>query len=268
MADDFLGNPALICEGPDWLPTQRTPLILIHDGGGTTFSYHCLDPTNRPLYGIENAHLHEGGWWDGGIAEMARHYIELIAKAMPAGGDIILGGWSLGGILSLEMSHQLATDTSITPKFKVLGIVMIDSVFPKKYSEFPELAKNLPASRIDISPEEVKAMKLKDKVDLNMLHARAMIQHWELPKWVGTPVPPTILLRAPELVDDSGKSFVDHSRHDRLLGWRPYSEAHGNFIRSVVEIQGHHFSIFQEDYLSNVTAKICAAANSIEEGRF
>lgn len=89
---DYLGNPALIYEGPNWLPTPGVPLILMHDGGGTTFSYHCLDPTNRPLYGVENPHLHEGGWWDGGIPEMAKHYIDLMAKALPQGGRVILGG--------------------------------------------------------------------------------------------------------------------------------------------------------------------------------
>jgi thioesterase domain-containing protein len=150
------------------------------------------------------------------------------------------------------MAHQLATDTSITPKFNVLGIVMVDSVCPKKVADFPGLAKVWPMERVDKSPEEVKCMKLKDKVDLNMTHARVMIQRWDMPKWDGTPVPPTILLRAKELVDGTTGSFVDHSRHDRLLGWEPYNKENGGFIRDIVDIQGHHFSIFEEKYVSEV----------------
>ncbi|KAH6651958.1 Alpha/Beta hydrolase protein [Truncatella angustata] len=264
--DDYLTNPALIYDGGD----ELTPLILMHDGGGTTFSYHCLDFTNRPLYGVENVHLHEGGWWDGGIVEMARHYIGLISKALPRGGDIILGGWSLGGILSLEMAHQIATDASITPKFKVLGIVMIDSVYPKKLSEIldaPELAQTWPKERLATSPEKIKAMALKDKVDVNMTHARAMIVRWEKPKWDTALAPPTILLRAKEMVDGENQKFVDHTRHDRLLGWGPYSEEYGDFIRKVVDIEGHHFTVFHEQHISDITKKICAAADLIEERR-
>lgn len=98
MAADDLENPSLIDEGPTRadLGKPLAPLILIHDGGGTTFSYHCLDPLNRPVYGIHNPHLHQGGWWDGGIPAIASHYIDLLAKVLPNGGDILLGGMHAG----------------------------------------------------------------------------------------------------------------------------------------------------------------------------
>ncbi|KAI0178433.1 Alpha/Beta hydrolase protein [Pestalotiopsis sp. NC0098] len=262
----YLGNPALIYEGPDWVPEPRAPLILIHDGGGTTFSYHCLDPTDRPLYGVENAHLHEGGWWDGGIPEMARHYIELIGKALPKGGEIVLGGWSLGGVLSLEMAHQIATDKSLRPKFTVLGIVMVDSmVAPRTGVPGTEHQKQL--GRVtDRTPEQIRALDLKAKVDVNMTHARRMVARWELPRWErGARPPPTILLRARDAVDGPTPSFADFARGDRMLGWGPYNEENGRFIRSVVDIQGHHFSVFKDDYIEDVTAKICAAATKLED---
>lgn len=90
----MLDNPSLIYEGPaiPWLEKQPVPLILLHDGGGTTFSYHCLYPIGRTVYGIQNARLDEGGYWESGISGMASHYIELIEKVMPEGGEILLGG--------------------------------------------------------------------------------------------------------------------------------------------------------------------------------
>jgi hypothetical protein len=94
-ASDYeLRNPALIFDGDRrYAPEKRlAPLVLVHDGGGTTFSYHCLDPTNRPLYGIENPHLHQGGFWDGGVPEMASAYVGLMEAAFPEGGDVLLGG--------------------------------------------------------------------------------------------------------------------------------------------------------------------------------
>lgn len=88
---EYVTNPALIYQGPSSRP-PRVPLILVHDGGGTHFNYHLLDPIDRPLWGIENARLHDGGWWEGGIPQMAGHYIELLGKILPYGGDILLGG--------------------------------------------------------------------------------------------------------------------------------------------------------------------------------
>lgn len=82
-------NPAVIHMGPS---SSGAPLILTHDGGGTTFSYHCLDPLERPTYGIHNPHFDEGGFWEGGVPAMASHYVDLIAKTLPEGGDILLGG--------------------------------------------------------------------------------------------------------------------------------------------------------------------------------
>jgi hypothetical protein len=92
MATD--DNPALIYEGPDApvYGSGPTPLFLVHDGGGTTFSYYCLEPLNRKVYGIHNPHYDQGGWWEGGIAEMAQHYVNLVSKTLPRGGDILLGG--------------------------------------------------------------------------------------------------------------------------------------------------------------------------------
>ncbi|OTB03141.1 hypothetical protein M426DRAFT_321947 [Hypoxylon sp. CI-4A] len=264
----------------------RVPLVLVHDGGGTSFNYHLLDPIDRPLWGMENARLHAGGWWEGGIAQMAAHYIELIGKVMPRGGDIILGGWSLGGHLSLEMAHQIATagrtrnngadsadssgaSTPAGPRFRVVGMIFIDTVFPK---DLKELRGPLPDDPVFLSAEESKAMKLKDKAGVNMTHARMMVQHWKLPRWKeeGLKVPPTILFRAKEFVagGTDQKSFIDYTREFRLLGWDEYSEENGNFIKDVIEVEGNHFNIFDYKNLDDVTKKIADAADIFDPPDF
>ncbi|KAI2616962.1 alpha/beta-hydrolase [Hypomontagnella submonticulosa] len=277
---EYVTNPALIYQGPSSRP-PRVPLILVHDGGGTHFNYHLLDPIDRPLWGIENARLHDGGWWEGGIPQMAGHYIELLGKILPYGGDILLGGWSLGGHLSLEMAHQIAlaarkgkgssnpgsgTSTPRAPKFRVLGMIFIDTVFPRSLAD---LRGPLPEDPVILSAEESKAMILKEKVNVNMTHARMMIQYWNLPKWEdGLEVPPTILLRAKEAVStDPSKSFVDYVRDFRLLGWDDYNEEHGNFIKGIVDVEGNHFSIFDIENLENVTKKIRDAADKLDTSK-
>ena len=66
------------------------PLVLIHDGGGTTFSYYCLGDLGRPVYGIANPRFRSGQAWDS-IESMARCYTQMIMASIRAG-PIILGG--------------------------------------------------------------------------------------------------------------------------------------------------------------------------------
>jgi hypothetical protein len=70
------------------------PLVLLHDGGGTIFSYHALGPLNRDVYGISNPRFEDGKAWEGGIHEMAQAYAQMIKAKIPRG-KILLGGTRL-----------------------------------------------------------------------------------------------------------------------------------------------------------------------------
>ncbi|KAK8088402.1 hypothetical protein PG997_003363 [Apiospora hydei] len=274
MSMEGIENPALISEAPE--PTSyvrpRAPLVLMHDGGGTTFSYHLLDPpANRALYGIANAHFDDGGWWHGGLPEMAAHYIGLLSEALPEGGDVVLGGWSLGGMLALEMAHQIATQPTgdgsadRRPRFNVVGMVWVDSQCPRPASEVAALAeKQLPEEVVRRPREELEGMKLLDKVGLNMLNARIMLQSWEKPKWERDAVPPTVLLRARESYADPASSFVDYQRGHRMLGWEAYSKEHGDFFAGGGGCGGSHFSLFEDDNIIAISEKINAAADKVD----
>ena len=108
----------------------------------------------------------------------------------------------------------------------------------------------LTAKPIVKTPEELEAMPLREKVDLNMTHARMMITHWDMPDWTGreAEIPPTILMRAKELVNKEGNAFVDYAREYQLLGWDNYHA--GSWIKEVVDLDGHHFNIFEDKYVS------------------
>ena len=84
-------NPALVQVAPS-SKQGAAPLILIHDGGGTTFSYHCLKPLHRNVYAIHNPRFYSGRIWAGGITAMAEVYLEMIRSVVPLGGSLILGG--------------------------------------------------------------------------------------------------------------------------------------------------------------------------------
>ncbi|KAK3314236.1 hypothetical protein B0H66DRAFT_630727 [Apodospora peruviana] len=214
-------NPDLIGEpDPGTLEAARTPLILIHDGGGTTFSYYCLHQgLGRPVYGLSNPHFHTGDHWAGGLPEMARHYVGLL-RATIGTGNIILGGWSLGGMVALEMAHSLAGDR----RLRVVGIVMIDSACPLVWRALQHpLAADIPRNETskkavnhsggrDISHDhqsdsdrdrgsaaldaavplddiaahvfsETTKQEIKDRIIRCFAETSAMVSNWTLPRW-------------------------------------------------------------------------------------
>jgi thioesterase domain-containing protein len=84
-----LPNPAPIQQGS--LARPRTPLFLIHDGGGTIFNYFLLKPLGRPVWGIHNPRFYDGEVCEGGIRQMATEYLQLILSVHPVG-DVMIGG--------------------------------------------------------------------------------------------------------------------------------------------------------------------------------
>lgn len=84
-------NPAQIQFAAPFRHPIPVPLVLIHDGGGTTFGYFSLKPLSRDVYAIHNPHYSTGEPWEGGMDEMAHHYIDLLEEA-GISGKIFLGG--------------------------------------------------------------------------------------------------------------------------------------------------------------------------------
>ena len=84
-------NPSLIQPGPSLGGRGMTPLVLFHDGGGTTISYHYLGELGRRVYGIEDPRFLSCRPWRGGIKEMSSVYANLIRSVVPSG-NVILGG--------------------------------------------------------------------------------------------------------------------------------------------------------------------------------
>ncbi len=88
---------------------SRPPLFLVHPAGGTVFCYahlaRHLGP-EQPVYGLQAQGL------DGkqppleSFEEMAARYVDEVRGVQPEG-PYLLGGWSLGGLVALEMAQQL-----------------------------------------------------------------------------------------------------------------------------------------------------------------
>ncbi|KEY64869.1 hypothetical protein S7711_03862 [Stachybotrys chartarum IBT 7711] len=238
---------------PGYFSSSTLPLFLIHDGGGTIFAYHCLDPLGCHVYGIRNPNWRTGDKFAGGIAEMGRLYAGWIRQAVAKPGfpverrvdgtaDILLGGWSLGGMLSLEVAKVLEGD----PTVRVRGIIMVDSIYPRNTNQ------ELVIEPWDTS-EEGKTMN-QILASRSMAEGRRMIQHWEIPR-LTEPRPRIVLLRAtgyvPPKKEGNGIVFTDVHRGDRNLGWDNYDK---ELFDEVVDVKGHHFDLFEFARVAETTA--------------
>ncbi len=88
---------------------DRRPLFLIHPAGGHVFPYvhlaHYLG-SDQPSYGLQARGLEEGQEPHSRIEDMAAYYIEALRAVQPES-PYLLGGWSMGGVVALEMAQQL-----------------------------------------------------------------------------------------------------------------------------------------------------------------
>jgi amino acid adenylation domain-containing protein len=97
------------CVVPIQARGERPPMFLVHGLGGNVLGYQalcrCIDP-GQPVYGLQAVGLDGSRVPLRHVADMARHYIEEVQKVQPHG-PYFLGGLSLGGVIALEMAHQL-----------------------------------------------------------------------------------------------------------------------------------------------------------------
>jgi len=88
---------------------DKRPFYCAAPGGGVVFPYYnlmpYLDPA-RPFYGLQDPGLDEGNKPYQTVEELARHYVAEIRQFQP-NGPYMVGGWSFGAYVALEMAQQL-----------------------------------------------------------------------------------------------------------------------------------------------------------------
>lgn len=105
----------------------RKALFLVHPVGGTVLCYldlaRLLDPEQQ-VYGLQSAGLMGECPPLHTIEEIATHYIAEIRAFQPEG-PYWLAGWSMGGVIAIEMARQLQN-----AGHEVASLVLLDSLAP------------------------------------------------------------------------------------------------------------------------------------------
>jgi thioesterase domain-containing protein/acyl carrier protein len=112
IAASLLGRST--SDGHSLVPLRKDgsapPLFCIHGLGGHVAVFLPLArglPTGRPVYGLQGLGLDVGQQPHRRIEEMAAFYLQEIQSVQPHG-PYRLAGWSMGGLIALEMAQQLA----------------------------------------------------------------------------------------------------------------------------------------------------------------
>ncbi|KAF2149924.1 alpha/beta-hydrolase [Myriangium duriaei CBS 260.36] len=288
----FDKNPLQVQDAPASRRNRATPLVLIHDGGGTTFGYFSLGSLNRDVWAIHNPRYYSSESFEGGMDEMAQCYIGLMEEA-GIRGRILLGGWSLGGYLSLAIARILADEPNSL--MSVAGLLLIDSPYHVPLSQLPPEEGE---PDFDNLPELVR--KALDECD-------DLLVDWHLPSWDGPACegkdayivagnrnfslhcgdvihkpstgdwrlirskeyqsdepehkamvpPPAVLVKCnrpvPAKNEKDGCCRVDMYRDDVMLGW---SGRYPNFIKAVLEVDADHYNIFGFAKIKQVTDRL------------
>ncbi|KAK5997936.1 putative thioesterase TR09-like protein [Cladobotryum mycophilum] len=257
-------NPALIQVGD----TSRAPLFLLHDSSGGTFSYYRLESLGRPVYAIHNPWLRNADKWGGGSMLFVKEYIKLIKSVYPRG-DILVGGWSLGGQLGIDIGRVLAQDRR--SKLRVIGVVMIDTLYPywgppgTVHADFPV---NL---LLGPCPPEMKEEILRctqwtmedslEWVDRNWKANKDQLEGIEAME-----PPPAVHLFATKYIpvtkaQNGAVAMTDYLRHERG-GWNMFPH---DFIVATWELPAHHFGLFEKDMIKETSDKVRRACDLLEE---
>ncbi|HEY9801022.1 MAG TPA: thioesterase domain-containing protein, partial [Leptolyngbyaceae cyanobacterium] len=173
---------------------SKPPLFCIHPIGGNVLCYADLARnlgSQQPVYGLQAIGLNQQEEPLSCIEDMATAYIEAIQAVQPTG-PYYLAGWSMGGIIALEMAQQL-----LAKGCEVALLALIDSYVPTLISpvimeggrilssleqfddaaevayEFVQDIANIFNPKVSLSKEKLRDIKQEDLLDYILDWAKA-----------------------------------------------------------------------------------------------
>jgi amino acid adenylation domain-containing protein len=163
-AASLLGRPT--GNGRSLAPLRKggsaTPLFCIHGLGGHVAALLPLARAlaqGRPVYGLQGLGLDAGRQPHDRIEDMAAFYLDEMRQVQPRG-PYLLAGWSLGGLIALEATQQLATAGE-----EVALLAMLDTYLSTPDYEELELTDQSVirwiAPHLNLSVKELKKLPLE-----------------------------------------------------------------------------------------------------------
>jgi amino acid adenylation domain-containing protein len=268
-------HSSLVAIQPDG---SRRPLFLIHPAGGHVFPYAHLARhlgSDQPCYGLQARGLEEGQEPHSRIEDMAAYYIEALRTVQPTG-PYLLGGWSMGGVIALEMAQQFHAQGQ-----RVALLALLDTRIPTDDEEIDDedfearlLVDFVRYFGLSLDPRDALARLPKHELlalvlehakraglmpsDIEVTHAEPFI---ELCKADFRATRNYVLHHYPGQITlfKAGQELTATS-HDPTLGW---SEWAGGGVDSYV-VPGNHATMVYEPHVEVLAEKLRACLDRVE----
>jgi thioesterase domain-containing protein len=177
----------LVCRSVDVITSLNengngSAFYCIHSIGGEVSEFrhlaHLLGPEQR-FYGIQVPAKNLNAEFASSVEGMAQYYVDALCAFQPAG-PFLLGGWSAGSIIALEVAQQLKARGREVPLLIVIDGAPwntgggISAWHPMYYWK---LARNLPRWIADdlIESQSLAAFLRRVRNKLKVLHTRAIL---------------------------------------------------------------------------------------------
>ncbi|MEP0344515.1 SDR family NAD(P)-dependent oxidoreductase [Rhodopirellula bahusiensis] len=253
---------------------DRAPLFMVHPPGGIVVCYRELAahlPDDQPMYAIRARGLHGKEELPPTMQAMAAEYVEAIRSVRPEG-PCVIGGWSVGGVIAMEVAQQLIADGH-----EVDGLILLDSSIPSGASDLvpAEDQTNVGLEYgIDLSLDELLQLPSEEQLPF-------LWQHAEKLGVLDQNTPADVAARA---IDDLKTLFHHHLKlttqykmqpiPTRIVLFRPTDvpfETEGSADRGwshlahradVISTPGHHHSMVQDPHVKQLAQSICETLDS------
>ncbi|MFG6106070.1 amino acid adenylation domain-containing protein [Leptothoe sp. EHU-05/26/07-4] len=258
---------------------ELPPLFCVHPIGGNVLCYAELARhlgNNQPLYGLQSSGLSGESDPLARIEEMAVTYIKALQEIQP-NGPYYLGGWSMGGVIAMEMAQQLQNAGQI-----VALVALIDSYAPSTMTDLDStdevsLANSLVADlsgllETELSLAQFNLMQLQPQEKLQHIFSVAKRLHL-LPPGIGMEQMEQLfhVFKAnrvalgnhqPQPYSGRVVLFCASSSAEQGRGWR--SIITGQFETNTIE--GDHYEIMRSPHIQVLAKELTAYLHQCHHG--
>ncbi len=153
---------------------SRPPFFCVHPSGGTAFCYvnlaRRLGP-DQPFYGLQTPHQWRSEQALRTIEEIAASYLALIQTVQPQG-PYLLGGWSSGGVVALEMAQQLQRQGD-----EVGLLAILDSQLPNAQLRAKAMQKEIDLGDTGVVKELIRRYEITIPDDFDQRELDAQLSY-------------------------------------------------------------------------------------------
>ncbi|RGA06681.1 non-ribosomal peptide synthetase [Microbispora triticiradicis] len=273
---------------------RRPPIYFVHPIGGNVLCYRPLAghlPDDQPFHALQAPGTAPGTEPLTTIPDLARTYVEAIRRRQPRG-PYVIGGWSFGGFVAVEMARQLRAAGERVERLVLLDTIALRPDAPRDVGDgtlltffFWELlwldsGSDTPveaiaercgtqeeifarvgelAERNGILPPGSSAAAVRRLYQVFQANYQAMLDY--RPGLLDVDL---TLLHAAEPLPDVLKPLhaaVDSMYDDPTNGWRALTTGRVE----VVAVPGDHLQVVEEPYVKHVAAALAALTRPDQE---